>query len=439
VPSPAAAALSSRIQLALAALILLAAINLFFHGFFAGHLRISGLICADAYDYFPGPLLHPEYRFTDYFDTQWFQPSRGQTSQLPPATILLYQGFHGLTLLTSPVISLLIYSLFQIGVFTASIARLLAFSTRTMARPVRLLLALMLTLCSYPVIFAIDRGHFALLLCALLNFAIAAHLRDKRWQAAVLIGFAAALRITPLLFVAVYLTRRDFRYLLAAVVTTLASWAISLAVLPLWLEGYDLEQWINGIADYTYAYSNWPGGLGWSSSLFNLVRYVRYEMGIPLDAILESANRAENLYALASLVVLGGIVLRVRLTQSVAAFALLTWAWVALPHITGDYYLAALIGPMVLLMAQGKADWLTLGLFVLLLTPKDYFYYYATVHKLFDFHVAGLADYHAILRRGFYPVSIQSLYINPLLLLVLGLRLVWQDLRSARACAAPTQ
>jgi hypothetical protein len=413
----------------LIAIILLTAVNFYFHGFFQGSARFLGFVCTDTYDFFPGPLLHSEYRFTDYFDTQKFRPDRGQTSQLPPTTILLFQLSRFLTVATGPVASVIIFSIFQMVVFSASIGRLLGArgGIPELSLPARFWLALVISTCSYPVYFAVDRGHFALIACALINFAIDSHLRGRRWSAAILIGLAAALRITPLVFAAIYLNQRDFRYLLAATATALISWAISLALVPLWLDGYGLDNWLESFSNYAHMYISWPGGLGWSSSLYNLARLARYLNGIPIDAILDSAHFAEQAYSFASIAILALIVFRIRHTSSITAFALLAWASIALPHVTGDYYLAGLIAPMVLLATRSKPDLVALALLILLLVPKDYFYYYVTVYKLFDFKVMDLFEYQRLLRRGYTSVSIQSLIINPLLLVVLGLRLAWRD------------
>jgi hypothetical protein len=174
-------------------------------------------------------------------------------------------------------------------------------------------------------------------------------------------------------------------------------------------------------------YISWPGGLGWSSSLYNLVRLGRYLNGIPIDAILDSAHFAEQAYSFASIAILALIVFCIRHTSNITAFALLAWASIALPHVTGDYYLAGLIAPMVLLATRSKPDLVALTLLILLLVPKDYFYYYVTVYKLFDFKIVDLFEYQRLLRRGYSAVSIQSLIINPLLLVMLGLRLAWRD------------
>lgn len=417
----------------LGAMIALTAANLLFHELYLGPDLFKGRLCNDGYSFFPGPLFHPWDRFMDYFNMQHFRSARGQTSALPPTLILLYQFADRLTATTGPAISILVFSLLQITIFSASICRLLSspggipgleFSTR-------LTLAVAISVCSYPVYFAIDRGNFALTVCALLNFAVDAHLRDRRWSAGILIGLAAALRITPLVFAAIYFSRRDFRYLLAAVVTAMLSWSVSIAVVDLLLDGYTLDHWLDGFAGHNFMYTTWTNGLGWSSSLYNLVRFARYLIGIPPDTILESAQFAEKIYSLFSFALILLIIGRIRGTDCVTGFALLAWTFVALPHVTGDYYLASLIGPMVLLMSRPNPDRITLGLLALLLVPKDYFYFYLMPHRLFDIPVADFSEYIYLLKRGYFPSSIQSLLINPLLLLWLGLRLVRQNSRAA--------
>ncbi|MFH1871224.1 MAG: glycosyltransferase family 87 protein [Pseudomonadota bacterium] len=414
-----------RLIFVLGAMIALTAANLLFHQLHLGPDLFKGRICEDGYGFFPGPLFHSWDRFMDYFNMQHFQPARGEMSALPPTLILLYQIAERLTSATSPATSVFIFSLFQITVFASSVCRLLSspggvpgldFSTR-------LTLAVAITVCSYPVYFAIDRGNFALTLCALLNFAIDAHLRDKRWRAGILIGLAAALRITPLVFAAIYLSRRDFRYLLAAVVTAMLASAVSITVTGVLLEGYTLESWLNGFDGHSYMYTTWTNGLGWSSSLYNLVRFIRYLDGIPLDAILDSAYRAEKIYSVVCAGLLGLMAWKIRRTNAITGFTLLSLAFVALPHVTGDYYLAALIAPMVMIAGQSRIDYLSLILLILLLVPKDYFYFYVKIHKLTDIKVHDFAHYRELLGSGQKPSSIQALLINPLLLFWLGVRM----------------
>lgn len=413
---------------AVGAILALTAINLFFHAQYSGPDLFKGRICEGGYSYFPGPLFHPWDRFMDYFNMQAFRPAQGQTSALPPALIFLYQLSGLLTSAAWPTLSISAFSFFQVAFFSASICRLLSSPGVMPGLPfmTRLTLAIAISISSYPIYFAIDRGNFALTICALLNLAIDAHLRGRRWSAAVLIGLATALRITPLVFAAIYLNRRDFRYLLAAVVTAMLSSAIAIPAVSLLLDGYTLAHWLDGFDGHNFMYTTWTHGLGWSSSLYNFVRFTRYLIGIPLDAVLESAYLAEKIYSLLALSLIMLIVWRIRTTDDITAFALLAWAFVALPHVTGDYYLATLIGPMVLLATRQKPDLIAVGLLVLLLVPKDYFYYYLMPHKLFDFNVLDMREYLQLLNRGFKPSSIQSLLINPLLLLWLCLRLVGQ-------------
>jgi hypothetical protein len=425
-PRPQGSEAAVRLLLILlGAMLALTALNLLFHTLFDGPQLFKGRTCQAGHSYFPGPLFHPGDRFMDYFNMQRFRPESGQTSALPPPLILLYQMAERLTTAAGPVVSAAVFALLQFGLFAASLCRLLGSPKAAPALPfhIRLTLAAALSLCSYPVYFAIDRGNFALTVCAILNFAIDAHLRDQKWRAAILIGLAAALRITPLLFAAIYLSRENFRYLLAATVSTLLFWALTLLLVPMLLDGYGLASWLNGFSGHEFMYTTWTHGLGWSSSLYNFVRLVRYLIGIPVDAILSSAYAAEKLYSVFSLAIILLITWRIRSTGDIIGFALLAWAYVALPHVTGDYYLAMLIGPLLLLATREKPDFLAIAILVLLLVPKDYYYFYVMPHRLFDLEVLNQLEYRHLLSKAFKPSSIQALLINPLLLIVLGLRL----------------
>lgn len=419
--------LQSRVLLGLLLAIgALTALNLLFHGMHVGLDLYRGRWCEDDYLFFPGPLFHAGDRFMDYFNMQHFSPEQGQTSALPPGLILLYGIARLVTRATSPSVSIVIFSLFQFGLFAFSIARLMACLPGGVSRwnsTSRLSYAAALCLISYPVIFAIDRGNFALTVCSMISLGIAAHLRGERWQAAAWIGIAAALRITPLVFAAVYLGKKDFRYLLTAIVVAMSATGIAIHPASLIFEGYSLQTWLDGFDGHSFMYTTWPNGLGWSSSLYNLVRFIRYLDGIPLDTILESAYRAEQLYSMVCAGLLGLLAWRLRRTSAVTGFTLLSLAFVALPHVTGDYYLATLIAPLVMIAGQSRIDYPSLILLILLLVPKDYFYYYFHIHKFIGIKVHDFAEYVDLLITGYKPSSIQSLVINPVLLIWLGVRM----------------
>jgi hypothetical protein len=414
-----------HLVIVLAMIIALTSVNFLAHALINGpDLSRLGVVEVSQV-FFPGPLFYPWDRFMDYFKMQLFQPGLGQVSALPPTAILLYQLGKLLTATTGPTISIVAFSLIQVALFSTSICRLLAsphgipglnFSTR-------LALATTICLCSYPVYFCIDRGNFALIVCALINFALDAHLRDKPWSAAILIGLAAALRITPLVFAAIYLNRRDFRYLLAAVVTAILSLAASVPFVTLLLHGYTLQHWLSGFSAHSGMYTTATFGLSWSSSLYNFVRLCRFLVGIPEGAEVESAMLAESAYTLFSLMLLFVIVWRIRTADAVTAFALLAWAFVALPHVTGDYYLALLIAPLIMLATRQRPDMLTLWLFILLLVPKDYYYFYALQEHLIQSGIISLQQFLKLRAMGYNPTSIQALVLNPFLLFWLGLRL----------------
>jgi hypothetical protein len=163
--------------------------------------------------------------------------------------------------------------------------------------------------------------------------------------------------------------------------------------------------------------------LGWSSSLYNTIRLLRFLGGIPEGAEVESAFLAETAYSLFSFAFLLIILWRVRTADAVTAFALLAWAFVALPHVTGDYYLALLIAPLIMLTRRLQPDKTTLCLFILLLVPKDYYYFYALQEHLVQPGIISLQQFLKLRAIGYNPTSIQALLINPLLLFWLGLRL----------------
>lgn len=127
-------------------------------------------------------------------------------------------------------------------------------------RRVALILAL-----SFPLHRNLLYGQFYLFLLALLVAACWASLREYDVSAGALIAIAAAAKVFPLLFFVLFLQRRNWRALLAAAVTGVATVAVSLAVFGLNLHRtylHEILPWTlrgEGMPPYAVSYASISG------------------------------------------------------------------------------------------------------------------------------------------------------------------------------------
>ncbi|WP_084514474.1 glycosyltransferase 87 family protein [Nocardia acidivorans] len=208
--------------------------------------------------------------------------------QLPQTTIgiglpFIYPPFAALIL--SPF-ALLPWDAAAFGFFVTSVAAL-ALSLYLVARRVwagedRVRLALFAGACATPpalllepVRSTLDFGQVNLLLMALV---VADCLTEKpKWKRGMLVGIAAAVKLTPAAFVLYFLIRRDYRAAATAAITTATATLIAFPVLP----KSSMEYWFGGLGNVS----------GLSGSAFHTNQSIqavlaRYEIHKPLFTVL---------------------------------------------------------------------------------------------------------------------------------------------------------
>ncbi len=232
--------------------------------------------------------------------------------------------------------------------------------------------AIVLTVLTYPFLFAFDRGNieaFVTLLFAAAVYAIASGRPDL---AAVAIGTAGALKGDPLAFAVLFLVWGWWRQLAitaatAAVLTLVSASHYSLNVLHL------LPLLRGDVSGYQNQYVIHDGGLAFGCSLFGALKLLIYGLGGGTHAISELLP----FYSYSTAVLGLGVVvalwrLPLRLWEQVT---LLLLAFDALPTVSGDYKLLHLLVPMILFLRSGSDErrrWAYLAGFVALMVPKAY-------------------------------------------------------------------
>ncbi|MBF6132314.1 DUF2029 domain-containing protein [Nocardia otitidiscaviarum] len=176
--------------------------------------------------------------------------------QLPQTTIgiglpFIYPPFAALVLMPFALVP---WPVAAVAFFVTSVAAL-AVTLYVVARRIwpgaeRRRLAVFVTACATPLALlleparsTLDFGQVNLLLMALV--AADCLVEKPRWRRGVLIGIAAAVKLTPAAFVLYFLIRRDYRAAVTAAVTGAAATAVTFLVLP----RSSIDYWFGGLGN----------------------------------------------------------------------------------------------------------------------------------------------------------------------------------------------
>jgi hypothetical protein len=270
----------------------------------------------------------------------------------PAPMALLYEGFYS-------------FGRYSLVVFLLATAALVLFLGgllgRAMVRlgisPVITLLFLTSTLVfSFPFWFEYLLGNMEVCIFVLVVFALLAFLHDRFYLSALIIGIAASMKLFPLVYFALLLSRRKYRQFAFGVAT-----AIVMNIVSLWVVCPSLRVAYAGIksglaafrSNYTLRFN--PMETGFDHSIFGLIKtLLRHHY----DGMMPS----HFLTTYMALIVVGGVALyflRIRRLPLLNQIASLCIASVLLPPTSHDYGLIELYLPwgfLVLLAIQAKKD-----------------------------------------------------------------------------------
>ncbi len=235
---------------------------------------------------------------------------------------------------------------------------------------------------SYPFLFAVDRGNFELLVAVCLLAFLYFFAKRRYLLSAVLLSFAIALKLTPVIFLVLFLPERKYREIS---VSLAGAAAITLASLLCFKGGLaaNASFLLHGA---NVAGSNWhfeqftslsSNIVQRGVSILTLVKIIAHETGwlLGLDDFRFLG------YYLVSAALAGGLLMLFVIFVEKALWrrtAIVTFALLLLPHISADYKLLHVFLPLYLFLNaedHSKLDPVYLGLFGLLLIPKDYLYF----------------------------------------------------------------
>ena len=237
----------------------------------------------------------------------------------------------------------------------------------------RLGVTFILGIFTYPMVFMIDRGNFEAFVVLLLIGFVWALLTDRRAVAIAFLGAAGAMKGVPLIFVAVFLIRRDF----AAVGWTIAV-AVALNVAGTVFYGFDVPHALDLLRKnldlYREGYIIGDAGLGWSTSLWCALKVLMVDgLGADAGTVRSVLPVYEAGAALAGFGLVAALLLRPYAVWQ--QITLLTSATILLPEVSGDYKRLHLIIPLALFLRYGATDrwrWPYAAAFALLLVPLPY-------------------------------------------------------------------
>ena len=203
-------------------------------------------------------------------------------------------------------------------------------------------------LCSYPFAFEFEQANMEWIICLLVSTGLWAFLYRHGYSAAVCFGIAGALKLYPFIFVALFLSRRQYRQFALA----LAVFAL-ITLTGLWLVTPDLHvSWAGtqqGLARFNWLYVIRYQDLRFDHSLFALVKFLGLLRGRPISYIRLQWGVAHYL----PIAALGGFavwLLRIRRLPLINQVLCLSVATILLPPVSYDYTLLHLYIPWALLV-----------------------------------------------------------------------------------------
>lgn len=350
---------------------------------------MMGFLASTIFHYYEGNVLQKPYpyntflfspsdRFSDFFDlplvnsnlNPYFNPII-PSGQYPLVNVLGY-----LFSLVPPMTAFLLF----VAIISAAyitLTYLILWDWGKLPREILLLIVPILFL-TYPFLFTMDRGNIEILLFISLLFFLYYFLQKKFVLSAIFLSIAIAMKAFPAVFLILYLPEKKYREMFLSLglagLLTIASLALftggMYANIKFLVQGSNFS---NGpLVLFTGSENMVQRGV----SLFTFFKIIFLETGwiahinMPLFLSIYIKVAALAFVPLAAYVVLKEQILWRRV-------ALLVFAMLLLPQISGDYKLIHLYLPLFLFILTddySRLDYFYLLGFGLLMIPKDYYY-----------------------------------------------------------------
>ena len=233
---------------------------------------------------------------------------------------------------------------------------------------------MILTFCSYPMVFAFERGNFEIIVFILVALFALLYRADHPWIAAPFLALAIALKPFPAGFLLIYLADRKFLQpmlvvLLAAVVTWLSYASFTSEI------GVSFSRNLLGMNLYHDMYVLLNFGICCSHSLFGAIKsYFALTSPAQLIEITRQLLPPYKIFAASFGCVAAVVIILVEKTLW-KRFALVVFCMNLLPYVSADYKLLHLYIPLLMFLqseAKERHEIWYACMFVLLFIPKNY-------------------------------------------------------------------
>ena len=261
----------------------------------------------------------------------------------------------------------------------------------------QLLAIFVIVFLTYPVLFAVDRGNFDLIVCALLLLFAFFYMRQQYKTSAVFLLLAIAIKPYAAILIMFFVFNKKYREALLALCGALLLSVFSLSIFK------------DGLFVETCKYSNALSGMGselssgghqsYTSDLFGfltaVVRFVGDALSIDRSGTtmyLPAHPVASICYAVLAISVFLYLMIYLwkKPQPSWKTMAVLTILLILLPYNSGDYRLTYLFAPMLMYMAvaeRTRRDVWIVVLWGLLLVPKNYYPLHLAPTNYYSFEV----------------------------------------------------
>lgn len=300
---------------------------------------------------------------------------------VPAAMALMYRAFYAVQ---HPVAWY--FALFVPIVGASCIAFVQAMRRRGVATSTAIAFGVTALATSYPLWWLAESANLELFVALFVGLGVIAYLRGSLWWAAALFGIATAVKLFPIIYFALFFSRKEYRKMIfgcvvAAVVLLWSHWAVGPTTAEA-LRGTQL-----GLQNYTQGVIQAmnPAQICFDHSLFTLVKHPYLIWQTMVKPPQVKLLRLERYYTLAA--GLAATILfftHIRKLPGLNRVLVISILALLLPPVSWDYRLVHLLVPwafLVLLVLETRPEpksaiaWMLFA-FAILFTPQTYLFYW---------------------------------------------------------------
>lgn len=361
-------------------------------------IMVVGFICAISYHSFMGSylklnypfntfLFNPDARFSDLVDelrrasglNPYFS-GFGHAVYFPFMYILEYTF---LLLIPSGQDSSTLFFVCGIILFFA-VVNFLVLKHGGFSKLKVIMYTFILSIMSFPILFELDRANLEAFVFISLVLFMYMFYKEHYTISAVFLAMAIAMKLTPILFVILFIKRKKFNSILLCGIST-----IILTLFSLLLFKSSVLNSINGVfSGLSFFYNDYVignGGLKYGSSIYGAIKNViiTWRINIPINELYSVTNIISILFIIA-------VLLFILIKNSVLwkQSALLSCLTLLCTPVASDYRLIIMFIPMWLFLLdsnKSKFDIIYAVLFGLIMIPQEYYIFYQYTVSMGEF------------------------------------------------------